>query len=40
MTSEKTHHYPESIEYQDISITLNEVDSWKDMFNTRDLSKI
>ena len=31
--------YPESIECEDRSITLNEVDSWIDMLNACDLSK-
>ena len=36
----KTRHYLESIEYEDISISLNEVYSWTDMPNALDLSKI
>ena len=39
MTWDKTHHYPESIGYEDISIALNEVDSWIDLLNAHDLSK-
>ena len=39
MTWNKAHHYPESIEYEGISIALNEVDSWIDMLNAHDLSK-
>ena len=39
MTWDKAHHYPESIEYEDISIALNEVDSWIDIFIAHDLSK-
>ena len=39
MTWDKAHHYPESVEYEDISIALNEVDSWIDMLNAHDLSK-
>ena len=39
MTWDKTHHYPESIGYKDISIALNEVDSWIDLLNAHDLSK-
>ena len=39
MAWKKTHHYPESIEHEDISIALNEVDSWIDMLNPHDLSK-
>ena len=36
----KTRHYLKSIEYKDISISLNEVYSWIDMPNALDLSKI
>ena len=39
MTWNKAHYYPESIEYEGISIALNEVDSWIDMLNAHDLSK-
>ena len=39
MTWDKAHHYPESVEYEDISIAVNEVDSWIDMLNAHDLSK-
>ena len=33
MTRDKAHHYPESIKYEDISIALNEVDSWIDLLS-------
>ena len=39
MTWDNADHYPESIEYKDISIALNEVDSWIDIFIAHDLSK-
>ena len=39
MTWDKAHHYPGSIECEDVSIALNEVDSWIDLLNAHDLSK-
>ena len=39
ITWNKAHHHPENIEYEDISIALNEVDSWIDLRNAHDLSK-
>ena len=39
MTWDKAHHYPGSIEYEDIRIALNKVDSWIDMLNANYLSK-
>ena len=33
-----THYYPVSIEYEDISIALNEVDSWIDLLNAHAVS--
>ena len=39
MTWDKAHHYPGSIEYEDIRIALNKVDSWIDMLNANYISK-
>ena len=36
MTWEKNHHYPERIEFEDISIALNEVDSWIDILASKE----
>ena len=38
VTRDKARHYPESIKYEDISIALNEVDSWIDLLSAHVLS--